>query len=204
MIEDIKLVPIILTIIVLLAILEVFVKPAKLEEIRRLIVEKHFEVIKSLNGVQVLRFTSSNEAYEFMSKKIIESKELIYHCALGQAVPLAKVPNNSFEKAIQKALKQNKLRYNYIAKIPDERRVKRIKALLSDKSIQTFYPKCVEIDFDGLYNFMVFDNDTVIINFPYEYGNDEKFVFIKHPEIVQFYKSYFNHIWKLATPYDNS
>lgn len=200
--EDI--IQITLALITLLVTSELVSKSQKLEEIEELIKQKHSDLVKELSGVKVLHFRSSNEAYEFMSDRILDSKTTIFHFAMANAVPLASYEKNRFEKSILKSLKQNKIRYNYLAKLPNERREKRINGILNDEGIKTFFTKYIDIELEVFHNFMVFDKETVIVNFPYEYGQDESFVFVQHPLVVQFYISYFNHVWNIAKPYSQN
>ena len=190
----------ILAIVTLLATTELVDKTRRLDRIE-MTMQKQFAYIRhAVGGIEVLSFMDATTAFQFMSQRILEAQSSIDHAALAPSVPRWHGEHKKYEDAITRVLKSNRVRYRYIADLPEESRLERIRRQLSDPSIKRFFVKYYSAKTHDLqfHNFMVFDEKLAIVNYPYTEGDPERFLAIENPEIVAFYLSLFGSLWDKA------
>ena len=198
-IKDAEIIVAILGLVTLLATTDLLDKSRKLDRIEDTVKTSFNQVISTLKGVEVYAFSDSSSAFEFMAENILSAESSIDHVALAPSVPRWHGQHKKYTDAITKVLKGNKIRYRYMARLPEQYRLERIVNHLTDPSIRQYFVKHFPDSNELLFhNFMVFDNKTVIVNYPYEPGEPEKFVAIRHPDIVGFYSTMFSTLWKSA------
>jgi hypothetical protein len=203
-VPDTELLIAILGILTLLATTELIDRSRKLDRIEKAIEAKFQQVVSTLEGVEIHAFSTSASAFEFISQNILDAETSIDHAALAPSVPRWPNQYKRYEDAIAKVLKGNRIRYRYLALLPEKHRLERIAKYLNDPNIKQYFAKYLK-DWGGnsFHNFMVFDEKLAVVNFPYEPGEPEKFLAIRHRDIVEFYLAIFTHFWKTAQILDN-
>lgn len=173
----------------------------QLNRIERLIVENTERTLSSLAGVEAKLFPTAEEAFDYMAAGIKRASHEIDHAALappiGRRAPFAQ----NWEVAIGEVLKARRVKYRYVASFSDNARQKRVRHHLKDSSVQQYYV-CYYEEFDSAppaLSFILIDDREVIMHYPYEPGQAEMFLSVKHSDVVRLFAAYFRRIWASGT-----
>jgi hypothetical protein len=200
---DQKYVPtIILSIITLIATAELVDKSRRLDRIESTLDQGFADLRRSAGDVEVFSFTTAADAFKFMSEAIRTAMSTIDHAALAPSVPRWSAEHEKYENAIGLMLHESKVRYRYLAELPEGHRRERIRRYQSDKAVRQFFVRKILSTEPPirLHNFMIFDERLVIMNYPYAEGEPERFLAIRNNEVVAFYCNLFNTLWTQALP----
>jgi hypothetical protein len=172
----------------------------ELEGIKDLISESAKITVASLSGVEAATKLSTEEGREYSAKSFETAKRSIDAALLAPSLP----PSSSDkirDDARAKLLKANKVNYRSIT-VFDKSRWEGTKPYLTDPGIQKFYVRYYDLPIGKppLMSFLIIDNQEIFLRYPYEPGEPEIFVSIKHPEIVQLFAAYYRSMWKEAIP----
>lgn len=176
---------------------------SKLDNIERLIDKLEHSVqdeakktIIALGGVSVISLTESEIGLDYLARRILESKNRIDLASFVEAYRRDTIESQKWEKAIERVLLSNSIRFRYVCAF-DEGRLNRVKKHLSNPKISKFFVgyfpanvKAVPIP-----GFLVLDEEEVIITFPQAYGTAEVWLSIKHPEVLRMFIGYFGRLW---------
>lgn len=172
----------------------------KLESIEKSISSNTEKILSSLSGVEAKTISSAEEALEYMAKRVAIAEKKIDHAALAPPIPRRAPYSNKWEQSIGKVLKSNKVTYRYIASFSDKARAERVQNYISNPSIQKYYVRYYELGTDSApaLSFVMIDELEVIMHYPYEPGQSEVFLSIKHPDAVRLFEAYFRSLWNNA------
>lgn len=182
---------------------------SKFENLEKSIDMKYGQIIDNLGGVNVTRFCLVDEGFIYWTRRINESEKEIQHAAFAPPIAVLSKKRDQYEKTIEKKLKQNHVRYRYIARLgeiaEDNSRMRRldyIKKLLEDKEVKKYLPAYFEFDpkigEDPSPSFMILDHEEVIAYYPKIFGEEEVILSIKHPQILKMYEDYFLYLYSQA------
>lgn len=172
----------------------------KLERIEQSISSNTEKILSSLSGVEAKIIPSAEEALDYMAKRILLADQKINHAALAPLIQRRTPYSNKWEHSIGKVLKSNKVMYRYVASFSDQARVKRVQDHLADTAIQKYYVRHYELlpGSPPTLSFVMIDDTEVIMHYPYEAGQAEVFLVIKHPDVTLLFDAYFKSLWNNA------
>jgi hypothetical protein len=172
-------------------------RAGKLGQIERSIADNAERMLRSLSGVEANLLSTSEEAFEYMAERVLQAQSKIDHAALAPPIERRSPSAKRWEQAIARILKGNQVLYRYVASFQDKARWERVKRHLTNASIQKYYVGHYEASAGTppVLSFILIDDSEVIMHYPYETGQSEKFLSIKHPEVVELFVAYFRNIW---------
>lgn len=176
----------------------------KLEKIEKSISINTEKLLSSLSGVEAKTIPTAEEALEYMATRVALAENKIDHAALAPPIPRRAPYSNKWEKSIEKVLKSNKVMYRYIASFSDKARAERVQNYVSNPSIQKYFVRFYELGNGSApaLSFVMIDDTEVIMHYPYEPGQSEVFLSIKHPDVVRLFEAYFRSLWNNAKKVD--
>lgn len=177
----------------------------KMELIERSIIESADRILASLRGVEANSLLTAEEAFEYMAERIAEAELRIDHAALAAPIPRRQPYSRRWEQAITKVLKGNRVTYRYVVLFKDAARWARVKRHLADLNIKKYYVRYYDLSTCVLpaLSFIVIDNQEVIMHYPYEPGQIETFLSVKHPDVVRLFAAYYTNLWMHAQSLDS-
>ena len=186
-----------LALVIFLATSQLVDNARKLEKIDKSISEGFQGAISSLGGVSVIRLDEPEKGLLYLADRVRNTKSRLDHVSFSPPIPRNNIGASEWEKAIEKTLLSNKVRYRYICEFYDQVRIDRVRKHLSNPKISKFFVGYFPIRAKSapMPNFMLVDDDEVIAIFPYDYGEPEVWVSIKHPDIVKMFSRYFQRVW---------
>lgn len=173
----------------------------RLERIERSITDNTERILTSLSGVEANLLPTADEAFKYMAESIVKAEHRIDHAALAPPIQRREPYSKIWEQAITKVLKANKVMYRYItASFADAARWERVKRRLTDPNIQKYYVGYYHVSASTipLLSFFLIDEREVIMRYPYEPGQLEMFLSIKHPDVVRLFAEYYRNLWRQA------
>jgi len=190
----------ILLVVAIIASFLVSERYGKLEKIEQSISSNTDKILSSLSGVEAKLIPSADEGLEYMAKRVASAEHKIDHAALAPPIQRRTSHSNKWEQAIGKVLKGNKVMYRYIASFSDKARIDRVQNHISNPAIQKYYVKHYKAISDSppTLSFILIDDTEVIMHYPYEPGQAEAFLVIKHPDVVRLFDAYFKTLWSNA------
>jgi len=186
-----------LALVIFLATSQLVDNARKLEKIEKSINNGFQGTIASLGGVSVIQLDEPEKGLLYLAEKVREAKNRLDHVSLSPPIPRNNSGAAEWEKAIEKALLANKIRYRYVCAFYDPIRVERIKKHLSNPKITKYFVGYFPIQQNSapMPNFMLIDDNEVVAIFPFIYGEPEVWLSIKHPDIVKMFSRYFQRLW---------
>jgi hypothetical protein len=186
-----------LALVIFLATSQLVDNARKLEKIEKSITDGFQGAITSLDGVSVIRLDEPEKGLLYLADKVKNAKSRLDHVSLSPPIPRNNLGAIEWEKAIEKVLLSNKVRYRYICAFYDQRRIERVKKHLLNSKISKYFvgyfpsqPHSAPMP-----NFLLVDDEEVIAIFPFAYGEPEVWVSIKHPEVIKMFSRYFQRLW---------
>jgi len=193
--------PTILALVVFLATSQLVDNGKKLNLIHDAVVHGTQDTIKSLNGVSIIPLAEPENGLHYLALRIRDAKAQLDLVSLSPKIPRDNIGARDWEKAIERVLLANQIRFRYICNFNDETRFERVRKHLVNPRITKFFVGCYHVSSNSvpMPNFLIVDNDEVIVIFPYSIGEPEMWLSIKHPEIVRSYERYFRRLWDDST-----
>lgn len=186
-----------LALVIFLATSQLVDNARKLDKIEKSITYGFQGAISSLGGVSVIQLDEPEKGLLYLADKVRSAKNRLDHVSLSPPIPRNNIGAIEWEKAIEKTVLANKVRYRYVCAFYDQKRVERVKKHLANPKISKFFvgyfpnqPKSAPMP-----NFMLIDDDEVVAIFPFVYGEPEVWVSIKHPDVVKMFSRYFQRLW---------
>ncbi|TDB93625.1 hypothetical protein [Actinomadura sp. 7K534] len=194
-----------LGILTLLATTELVDKTRRLDRIEAELKREFARINQAAGDIRVYSFANATSAFDFMAEKIKSAEVSIEHAALAPSVPRWSGEHRRYEAAISTVLKESRIRYRYLAALPEDNRRRRIQKYLSDPSVKQYFVRNFTAQSGDLHfhNFMIFDSALVVVNYPYTEGDPERFLAIENSEVVAFYIYFYNHIWGRASRFSS-
>lgn len=190
-----------LTLVIFLTTSQLKENSRKLEKIDKSISDGYQNIIKTFDGVEIIKLDEPENGLLYLAERINNAKKHIDHASLSQPIPRNNIGAKEWEKAIEKILLTNKIPYRYVCTFFDEIRLERINKHLGNSKIKKYFvgyfPK--SMNSIPMPNFILIDDVEVIAIFPYDYGETEVWLSIKHPEVVKMFESYFRRLWHDCT-----
>lgn len=157
-------------------------------------------ITNSITNKDVIKFNSSQETYEYITKKSYEAKTNIIDVTLGPRIykKLENIPEyrQKFAEAKKNIITKNKINYRHIAVVDDISRLKRIKEELN---YSTNYSVGILNDTNEVpkLSFYIIDNKEVIIGGlkMYDKTTTSQEIAVSNPVIINLFIEYFNLIW---------
>jgi hypothetical protein len=175
----------------------------KLERIERSVISSTERILSSLSGVEARLFPTTEESFEHLAKSIVEAEHKIDHAALAPPVSRRQPYARKWEQAIARVLKANKVMYRYVTTLStDTTRWGRVNRHLSNLDIQKYYVRYYDASARTIpvLSFVLIDDREVIMRYPYEPGQSETSLSIRHPDVAELFAAYYRSIWGQAKP----
>lgn len=191
---------IILLVVAIIASFLVSERYGKLEKIEHSISSNTDKILSSLSGVEAILIPSTDEGLEYMAQRVASAEHKIDHAALAPPIQRRTSQSKKWEQAIGKVLKGNRVMYRYIASFSDKARIDRVQSHISNPTIQKYFVKYYEVISNSppTLSFILIDDTEVIMHYPYEPGQAEAFLVIKHPDVIRLFDAYFETLWSNA------
>ena len=95
------------------------------------------------------------------------------------------------------------IRFRYLFRV-NQGRIKRLKELLTKAIPGKFFGASLPYDVQSipLPPFYIFDGEEVCTRSPYDIGEEEVYVSVKHPHVVSFFSQWFDRLWALSMKID--
>jgi hypothetical protein len=193
--------PTTLTLVIFLATSQLIDQSRKLENIEASVKIGFQDTISALGGVEVIPLTEPEVGFKYLAKRVLEAGEHLNLASLSPSIPRSNPGAVEWEKAIEKVLLQNRVRFRYVCIFQDPERATRVRRHLSNPKISKFFVGYFpsEATVVPMPNFLIVDDKEVIAIFPYSYGEPEVWLSIKHPDVVQMFIKHFRRLWEDST-----
>lgn len=157
-----------------------------------------------LLGVEAKLLPKEEVAFEYMAESVLRAESRIDHAALAPPIQRIQAPSRKWEDSIEKVLKSNKVTYCYVALLTDRARRKRVEQHLSNPQIEHYFVKYYNPSESVVptLSFILIDEREVVMHYPFEPGQDETFLAIRHPDIAKLFIAYYRTLWNQAIPLD--
>jgi len=168
------------------------------------------KAIRSLEGVEVRRFTSGQEFYEYNIKRMREAKKTIDDMTFGEDYPESTVAADEAYKryiqTVETVCQKKTIAYRELMSLSYlpymERAESRLRKGFTNYRIA--YYLFDEKDKFPILQFMVIDSEEVIIGFYQAYTDNRAArpiqVALKHPDLAALFQDYYNVLWEKANP----
>lgn len=155
--------------------------------------------IRSLRGVAITVFETSEEMERYLARRILDARNEI--CDLswksvvshGSALTPRKKSQAQYESSIDRV--SNRIRYREVFVFSDERRIAKLErrlAKLKPGYSCRYYPEPIHVP---RLQFVLIDNDEIV----FASSSYPKLCAIRHPELCEMFKSYYEEVWSSAT-----
>jgi hypothetical protein len=179
---------------------------SKLDTIEILLRDGPGQIIRSLDGVDVRRLSSSQEVYEYMAERIVGAEKAIDDLTFGFKDPPL---NPETQKARERYLetiarvsshRKKTISYREVMSFPAISHIARAEFMLSQElpGYRLRYYEFTQRELPALLSFMVVDSNEVIFAFyraPYLPSEREILLAVRHPDLVKLFQDYFDAIW---------
>ena len=198
--------PTILTLVIFLATSQLVDQSRKLDAIQGLIKDGFGQTISSLKGVEVIHLSEPEKGFEYLARRIRESKYRLDHASFSPSISRTSDAAAEWDKAIEEVLLKEHIRFRYVCSFRDSARLTRVKNLLSNPKIRKYFVGYYPDSHNNIPmpNFIVVDAEEVIGMFPYSYGEPEVWLSIRHPDVVKVFSDYFRRLWEDSQKIDPS
>lgn len=144
------------------------------------------------------KFERSTDALEYIINKVKHSKKQVLHASVSPSFSTKRTEYRSkFTSAVKSALQFKDIQYKYVTILSREGKVEELKEMLNNEK----YPKY----FVGIYRdyqkklpsiyFLVIDREEVIARYPNEFGDDDEYVKIHDPLVIEVFSKYHKKLW---------
>lgn len=191
----------ILTLLVLLATSNLIEDKLEKEKLNSRINQILSLLISSGDHFEIITFDNNTSLVEYLIKRSLEASKSIDQASIDYRRTTYNESRMKYDKVRDKIISQNKIKFRYIGMLHTERRLELAKKFIIDLSGMTnfyaaYYTK-VEKELP-LLNFVVFDKQEVLTRYPFEYGEDTKYIVIKNQQVANLFLGYFNSLWNGA------
>jgi hypothetical protein len=173
----------------------------KLERIESALNSGFEETVRALGGVSVMRLAEPEMGLSYLAKKATGAKIRLDLASMSPAIPRNNPGATAWENALDEVVNANLVRFRYIGVFNDETRFKRIQKYLSNYKATKFFAGYFPTHDNPipLSNFLIVDQNEVIVIFPHIYDEPETWLSIKQPEIVETFVKYYQRLWEDCT-----
>jgi len=168
-------------------------------------INSNIEKINS-GGVDILEFDNAAEIYDYVSTQLNKAKHSIEDITWGSYTGYrTKDEQDAYEryvKTMQKVCKKKNIMYKEISSLSDEHYFERATKLFINYNYHLSYHNIDEVNVP-LISYAIIDNEQVICGFSRVPGQVRpldgiKYLSIKSPVLVKFFKDYYDTIWEKA------
>ena len=154
--------------------------------------------------IDFMEFNKVEHGIDYMANKMLTARSKVDHASISSPLPRHYTSMSDFEKHLEDVAIANHVKIRYVAKT-DKHRLKRIKNLLTNPLVNTYYVKTISPDSLSIpiMNFMIIDNEEIILAIP-SFGEGFTFVAAKGTGIIKPFEGFFNLLWAEAEEIDQS
>lgn len=155
------------------------------------------EKVTSLDRIEARPLSTSREALQYMAERVLAAEFRIDHAALAPPILRIPGPSQEWEEAIEKVLTAKKVNYRYVALLTDKARFRRAKRHLLNPEVILYFVRYYLPQQSAIMtlSFLLIDECEVVMHYPYDYGQKELYLAIKHPEVGKVFAAYYENLW---------
>jgi hypothetical protein len=197
----------ILALLTLLATSEIVDSRRKLSNLEEGIINIS-DQIKSEQKVKVIKFQNSDEALDYLAKRLKTATQSVEQASLDLIRSRDTTSRENFRKSREQVIMADRIKYRYIGVLYGVNRLEEIYKYISKNKL-----KRPHLYFAGFYlcptpqipmmNFVIFDRMEVFARTPYSTGQDEYYLSFQCPEIAEIFLGYFEKIWDSSIKVEN-
>jgi xanthosine utilization system XapX-like protein len=195
---------VIVGLLTLLATSEILQRRRRFAKVESLIESGFEKLTTSLSGVEVQRFESEKQTYDYLINRLQTVQGHIKDVSLG--IGSERVPEwrKKYYENRSKILKRGKVHYRYVTVLKTRSRLDMVRHDMEDLASKQYYVgyfDSPENPIPGL-GFIIIDDKEVLVGAyrrlhnPSENNPD---LLIKHPDIVRLFSDYFELLWTQST-----
>lgn len=154
------------------------------------------------SNLQVRQYSRIDQWYEYFGDVIFNAGFMIQHVALSDALPrtVGSEAYDKYERAIRKTVMSGNVQYSYVAIFRDNTRQSRVNELINYSTYKAWIYNEVP-DNLPLLNFLIVDEEVLILGLPPYQGEPQIWLEIRHPTTVKCFQSYFRELQRNAKEY---
>jgi hypothetical protein len=181
-------------------------KPADIKASAQGSVASSMAKVPLLDKVEARSLPTAKEAFQYMAERVLGAESRIDHAALAPPILRVPGPAQKWEEAIEDVLTANKVHYRYVALLTDEARFRRAKRHLLNPEVFLYFIRYYlpQQSVIMALSFILIDECEVILHYPYDYGQKEFYLAIKHPEVGKVFAAYYENLWNGAAKLDRN
>jgi ABC-type multidrug transport system fused ATPase/permease subunit len=190
-----------LTLLTLLATSELVENRIRLSRID----EKVGLIPEQVSGVSVRILANIDEVMDYLIERTENARIQIDQASIDARRTRNPQGRKKYDDARRKMIKSDKVRYRYIGRLDDERRLSFVKEFVTDAKYHKFFAAFYGNIKDDipLLNFVIFDNEELITRYPFEHGADTTYLVIRGEKVAKLFTGYFNRLWEHAEKVDS-
>ena len=159
-------------------------------------------VSQSIGEIHVLKTTE--EAFDYLAKQYEKAQLSIDQAAIAPSISTSKAYSR-YDQVLKRILKNNQVKYRHVTFL-DSIRWKRLRVFLQDEKIEKYFARCYDLPEESLpgLSFSIIDDEEIVMRYPYDPGQSEIWLSIKHPEVVRLFSAYYRNLWANGIALDKS
>lgn len=193
----------ILGLLCLLATSEMVESRKRLDRIQSTVDRQVAQILTLLPVAEVRRFPDSESALTYLSRRAKDAGVSIDYASLDVVRSRVRSAHKKWLRDRNDLIEGGETRYRYLFRANAQRNVQ-VRKWLSNSVAGRFFtagfsPRSLNAP---MMVFVVLDNEEVFVRSPYEVGEDEVYMSIRHPDVVALFSQWFNRLWASATKID--
>lgn len=186
-----------LTLLATTQLVENRIKLSRLEEMLALLPEQ-------VAGASVRLLPDIDSVMDYLVTRTESSKIQIDQASIDLRRSRNRQSRKKYEDTRLKVIKKNRIKYRYIGRLDDPRRLAMSEELLASGRCQNFFSAFYTNLNDDipLLNFVIFDNKEVITRYPFDHGKETVYVVISGEVVAKLFSGYFDRLWERAKKAD--
>src|SRR6266446_641830 len=155
-------------------------------------------------GVEVIELTDPADLLNYYRSRIARAKKTVDDLTWGEYIGTSsdkeeRALNLYVEEIARVTARDGSIRVREVMTFPNLKRLEKAEAFLQ-KDLPRYYLRYYDVaagSIPPLMQFFVIDSEEVILGF-YEFPEKERYLAVKHPQIVSLFQDYYEKIWSDA------
>ncbi len=159
-------------------------------------------------AADITTFCDSGGALAYLAGRVLETKTSLDHMAIDVRRSRASRGHEEFMRARESVVREGRVRLRYLTSArrreEPELSVNRISRWLRDATPGKFFTAVLQHDAQcvPLVSAMIIDAQEVYVRPPYDLGEEEVYISIRHEGIVLLFRQWFEQLWQAADKID--
>ena len=159
--------------------------------------EKIKTILSSLPSTAITKFSNSEKAIEYLSKKLPQLTTSFDHIAIDTKRSPAKQSHEIFFKERIKIVKEGEVRFRYLISAKSGNELNSARKFILKSTSGKFFIGGIPKTFEGvpLLSAAILDNEEVYLRSPYDIGGKETYLIVRNKDIANLFTQWFSQLW---------